>query len=98
MSFLCFLREDSLPLASEMLGEPGRVREEGLVEADGRGCLEVRFEGVLVPREEAPDEAFEALGFSRSEAVVALASSLRRSSALASSVSVSSDSLCGLCQ
>ena len=25
-SFLCFLREDSLPLTSERLGEPGRLR------------------------------------------------------------------------
>ncbi len=38
--FLCFFREDSLPLASDRLGEPGRLRL--LVE----GFLE-RFDGLL---------------------------------------------------
>lgn len=90
--FLCFLRVDSLPLASERLGEPGRFNEEeGFVE--GRGCLEGRPEGVLVPREEAPEGFLEGLDFSRSEA--ALDSSLRLSSSLRRSVSESSDSLCG---
>lgn len=96
LCFLCFFRVDSLPLASEMLGEPGRLSEEGGL-ALGRGCLVGRPEGVLVPREEAPEEILEVLVFSRSDALGFLASAFLRSSALASSVSVSSDSLCEMC-
>ena len=57
-----FLRAaDSLPEASEARGEPGRFRE---VEEEvrgrpplglGEGCLEGRWEGVLVPFEEVPE-------------------------------------------
>ena len=91
--FLCFLREDSFPLASDIFGDPGRLSEEdGLVE--GKGFLLGRPEGVLVPREEAPEETLGVFAFSRSDALAALASSFFRSSALASSASVSSDSLC----
>jgi len=96
LCFLCFFLDDSLPLAPEMLGEPGRLSEEGGL-ALGRGCLVGRPEGVLVPREEAPEDILEVLVFSRSEALGFLASSFLRSSALASSVSVSSDSLYELC-
>lgn len=96
LCFLCFLRDDSLPLASEMLGEPGRLSEESGLGL-GRGCLAGRPEGVFVPREEAPEDILEGLVFSRSEVLAFLASSFLRSSALASSVSVSSDSLYEAC-
>ena len=78
--FLCCLREDSLPLASERLGEPGRLREEDeTVRERGSGCLPGRLEGVFVPREEEPDEGG---GFVLSAALDFLSSSsfLSRSS------------------
>lgn len=66
--FLCFLREDSLPLASEILGEPGRFRE--LEETDlwleSRGLLG-RFEGVFVPLVELPEPVLPALSLSLSD-------------------------------
>ena len=84
---------DSLPLASDRLGEPGRFRllVEGFVKgSDGLLGLGI---GVLVP-----EESLEALDFSRSDDVFFSSSFLRsssffRSSAFKSSVSVSSDSL-----
>lgn len=89
--FLTFLREDSLPLASERLGEPGRLREEeDEVRLRGPECLFSRLEGVLVPFEEEPEGDFS-LGLSPvffSSASFFSCSSLRRS------VSVSDDSLC----
>ena len=78
--FLCCFREDSLPLASERLGEPGRLREEDeAVRRRGSGCLLGRPEGVFVPREEEPDEGG---GFVLSATVCFLSSSsfLSRSS------------------
>ena len=90
-----FLREDSLPLASEALGELGRLMLfDEVVRLKGWGCLLARLEGVLLPEEGL--EAFAALDFSRSD-VVALrcSSSFLRSSSFRRSVSVSSDSLYG---
>lgn len=52
--FLCFLRADSVPLASERLGEPGRLRELVVDFLSGSLCLG-RPDGVLVPLVEAPD-------------------------------------------
>ena len=94
--FLCFLRVDSLPLASERLGEPGRLRllvEGFLEESDGLLGLGI---GVLVP-----EEILDALDFSRSDPVFFSSSFLRsssffRSSSFKSPVSVSSDSLCAV--
>ena len=93
-SFLCFLRDDSLPLAPERLGEPGRLRlfVEGFLE---------RSEGLLDfgTGVEVPEESFDVLDFSRSDTVAFFSSSFLRSSSFfrsssfASSVSVSSDSL-----
>ena len=91
--FLSFFLEDSLPLASERLGEPGRFSEvEEMERWDRSGCLLGRPEGVLVPREEAPDGGL-ALSFGEgtsffSSASFLICSSFRRSA------SVSDDSLC----
>jgi len=92
--FLCFLREDSVPLASERLGEPGRLRE---LEDDflrGSECLG-RPEGVFVPLEEAPDgTSSPSLLFDLSLSdETFFSSSFFRSSSFSRSVSVSSDSL-----
>ena len=98
--FFCFLRVDSLPLASEFRGDP--VRFFGLLVEVGclRGstCLEGRPEGVLVP--DAPED----LDFFFSLSGVFLFSAFLRSSSFLSSssfrrsVSVSSDSLWETCQ
>lgn len=86
-----------MPLASERLGEPGRLRalEEGLRRR--LGFLVGLREGVFVPLEEESEEGFDGLGFSRSEEVVFFPSSVFtsffRSSSFNRSVSVSSDSL-----
>ena len=96
--FLCFLRVDSVPLISERLGEPGRLR--ALAEDDNpflvrSVCLLARPDGVFVPFEDAPDwddEGF-VLTFSLSDAVF-FSSSFLTSSALRRSVSESSSSLC----
>lgn len=92
--FFCFLRLDSLPLASEFRGDPARFfRFVVEVEFLRGSCLEGRPEGVLVP--DAPED----LDFFFSLSGVFLFSAfLRSSSFLASSsfrrsVSVSSDSL-----
>ena len=91
--FLCFLWDDSLPLASERLGEPGRLREEAdTVRLRGSGCFPGRDEGVLVPLVEAPDGGW---GFDLSAAVAFFSSaSFLSCSSLRRSVSVSEDSLC----
>ena len=93
--FFCFLRADSLPLASESRGDPGRFLR--LLEEDerfrGSACFEGRPEGVLVP--EAPED----LDFFFSLSGVFLFSAFLRSSSFLSSssfrrsVSVSSVSL-----
>ena len=93
--FFCFLRLDSLPLASEFKGEPDlffRLLE--VVDCfRGSTCLEGRPEGVLAP--EAPED----LDFFFSLSGVFLFSAFLRSSSFLSSssfrrsVSVSSDSL-----
>ena len=88
--FLCFLRVDSLPLASELRGEPGRLRLLEEVEClRGSACLEGRLEGVLVP-----EESF-GLCFSCLSGVVLVSSAFLRSSSFRRSVSVESDSLLG---
>ena len=88
----CFFRDDSLPLASEILGEPGRLRDLELVE--GGGCLLKRPDGVFVPRVEASEGALDFLAFSWSDALAFLSASFLRSSSFSISVAVSSDSLC----
>ena len=88
----CFFRDDSFPLASEMLGEPGRLRDLELVE--GSGCLLKRPDGVFVPRVEASEGALDFLAFSWSDALAFLSASFLRSSSFSISVAVSSDSLC----
>jgi len=88
--FLGFLREDSLPLASERFGEPGRLRElEDAVRLRGSGSLLGRFEGVLVPFEEEPELV---LSLDLSAALFSSASFLSCSS-FRRSASVSDESL-----
>lgn len=98
--FFCFLREDSLPLASEFRGDPARFLRL-FVEVEflwGSACFEGRPEGVLVP--EAPEDLFFFFSLS---GVFLFSAFLRSSSFFASSsfrrsVSVSSDSLWKACQ
>ena len=97
--FLCFLREDSVPLASERFGEPGRLRVLEVDFLSGSECFG-RPEGVVVPLEDAPDGTSPLsllcdLSFSDGPF---FSSSLFRSSSLRRSVSVSSDSLWLQCQ
>ena len=85
--FFNFLREDSLPLASELSGEPGRLRL--LEDAEcfrGSECFEGRWEGVFVP----PEFLTLSLSFSGDDL---LSSAFLRSSSFRRSVSVDSDSL-----
>ena len=98
--FFCFLRVDSLPLASEFRGDPARFLRL-LVEVDclrGSACLEGRPEGVLVP--EAPEDLdfFFSLSGVFLFSVFLRSSSFLASSSLRRSVSVSSDSLWKICQ
>lgn len=98
-NFFCFLREDSLPLASERLGEPGRLRAWDDDSLSGSLVLG-RFEGVLLPLVEVPEAVFSVvspalpLPFS----AAAFSSSRLRSSSFCFSASESSDSLCDICQ
>lgn len=93
--FFCFLREDSLPLASEPRGEPGRLRyEPEEVRERGSG----RREGVLEPEVGGflgfSDLSFSFLGvFSGVDVEEAAAAALFFSSSLRRSVSVESESL-----
>lgn len=90
--FLIFLREDSAPLASDKLGEPGRLSAlDDAVFLRGPGFLPARW-GVLVPLVEAPDDCLEGLAFSTSDSPGFLSFSFLRSSSFSRSVSVSSDS------
>ncbi len=87
---MCFLSEDSLPLASELRGDPGRLRllmDEKVL--SGLSCF---LEGVLVSLLEASDEIFGLDAFSFSGVDFA-SSAFLRSSSFRRSVSVSSDSL-----
>lgn len=91
--FFCFLRVDSLPLASDWRGEPGRLRlvvDKEVLRASP--CFEGRWEGVLLPFEEVPEEG---LGFALSfSGFNLLSSAFLRSSSLRRSASVSSELLC----
>ena len=87
--FFTFLRADSVPLASERLGEPGRFSLLALVFLDASGALPGRCEGVLLPFVDAPDGGFEAPALSISDF---FSSSFLRSSSFRRSVSESSDS------
>jgi hypothetical protein len=49
------LRLDSLPLASERLGEPGRLMA---FTRSGSPCFSLRPDGVFAPLEDAPDGGF----------------------------------------
>lgn len=90
--FLIFLRDDSAPLASERLGEPGRLSAlDGTGFLSGPACFPGRW-GVLVPFVEAPDDGLDGLAFSTSDSAVFLSFSFLRSSSFKRSVSVSSDS------
>ena len=93
--FFIFLRVDSLPLASELRGEPGRLSLEDGEGLRGSLCLEALCEGVLFPFEDVPEDgfAFEGLSCLSFSGLVLLSSAFFRSSSLRSSVSVSSDSL-----
>jgi hypothetical protein len=85
--FLSFFREDSLPLDSERLGEPDRLRLFDFFR--GSECLG-RPEGVLVPFDDAPEGSLEV-----SILAFALASSsFRLSIAFCFSSSEVSSSLC----
>lgn len=89
--FLCFLRDVSVPEASERFGDPGRLsaRDDDFLERSE--CLG-RPEGVFVPFEEAPEGKFSlSLPFALS---VPFRSSSFRSSSLTRAVSESSESLC----
>jgi len=88
--FFCFLRDDSLPLASELRGEPGRLRL--LMDEEFLSGLSFSLEGVLVPLVEASDAFFGLDNFSFSGVDLA-SSAFFRSSSLRRSVSVSPDSL-----
>ena len=86
--FLCFLREDSVALVSEIFGEPGAGRLR-FFEALGRPlvCFSGRCEGVLVPFVEEPDPGCLALPLSGEAfwdpvALRASSSSLSRSASL----------------
>ena len=98
--FLCFLRLDSLPLASELLVELGRLRDvEEVVRWFGSRCLPGRLEGVLVPFVEAAggieDVGWPPLDLSFSACAVAFfSSSFFCSSSFSRSMSESEDSLC----
>ena len=89
---MCFFRVDSLPLASEPSGEPGRLRL--LVEMEclrGSPCLDGRCEGVVVPLEDVPEGTLAfSLSFSGEDL---FSSAFFRSSSFWRSVSVLSDSL-----
>lgn len=88
-SFLTRLCADSLPLASERFGEPGRLRlaaEDSLLRK-GSACFSALPEGVLLPLDEAPEGSLSALAL-RSSSLVRSSSSRWRSS------SESSESLC----
>lgn len=92
--FLGFLREDSLPLASERLGEPGRFSEvEDAVRLRGSECLLERLEGVFVPLEEEPEGGLS-LGLSP---VFFSSASFFACSSFSRSASVSDASLCDSC-
>ena len=79
-----------MPLASELRGEPGRLRVLMDAEAfSGRSCF---LEGVLARLVELSDAFFFLAVFSLSEGGLT-SSALIRSSSLRRSVSVSSDSL-----
>ena len=60
--FRCFFLEDSFPLASEILGDPGRFRD--FEDTDGKECLLGRPDGVLVPRVEASEGTLDFFAFS----------------------------------
>ena len=91
--FLCFFREDSLPLAEERFGEPGRLSDMLLAAEE---VLLGRLVGVLVPLVVEPEG-----GLADAEAVLSLSeeaalrsSSFLRSSSLRRSASEPDDSLC----
>lgn len=93
-SFFCFLRGVSVPLASERLGEPGRLRVLGT--AFFRSiCLPVALVRALAAFVEVPEECGGnvVFAFSGSDGIGFFSSSFLRSSSFRRSVSVSSDSL-----
>jgi len=87
VSFLSLFLLDSLPLASERLGEPGRLREEPAAWLRASPCFSARPEGVFVPVD-APDGGLSPSSLSSLSSLFFLSSSFCRS------VSESSDSLC----
>jgi hypothetical protein len=84
--FLCFFREDSLPLDSERLGEPGRLRLFAFFR--GSECFG-RPEGVLVPFDDVPEANFDSI-----LALALASSSFRLSISRCFSSSEVSSSLC----
>ncbi len=93
--FLCFFRGVSVPLASDILGEPERLRVLEAVFFPS-GCLPKLLETALASFVEMPEGWGEDLGFpfSGSDGMGFFSSSFLRSSSFRRSVSVSSDSLC----
>ena len=90
--FLCFLRDVSVPEASERFGDPGRLRAKDDDFLERSECFD-RPEGVFVPFEEAPEGKFSpSLPFALS--IPFRSSSFFRSSSLRRLVSESSESLC----
>ena len=85
---------DSAPLASERLGEPGRLSLLVAVFLGVSGVLPGRWDGVLSPFVDATDGGFERPALSTSDF---FSSSFLRSSSLTRSASVSSDSDFGVC-
>ncbi len=96
--FLCFLRVDSAPDASDRPGDPGRLRAAEEALRDRSVLCFGRPEGVFVPLVEVPERKLSVLLVMASLVFLfspALrSSSFFRSSSLARSVSEVSDSLC----
>lgn len=86
--FLCFFRDDSFPLDSDRLGDPGLLRF--FVFFRGSVCLG-RPDGVLVPFEEAPEGSLDS-----ALALFFASSSFFRSISFCFSSSEVSSSLCEL--
>ena len=88
-----FFREDSLPLTSEMEGDPGRLSVvEEIDFLIALGCLLERPDGVFAPEEVF--EVFVPLDLEWSEASFLASSAFLRSSSLRRSISEFSESLC----
>lgn len=94
--FFTRLRLDSFPLASERLGEPGRLceRDPEVTFRCGSRCFSLRPDGVLAPFDDDPEGGFvPSLGLAFGSCFAFCSSSRLRSSSFARSASESSLSL-----